>query len=145
MDKRAGSSSGNQIYLNIVKDLAQGNNVDGSTNNTTFFQNRYINYLNNSHSSLRACNGTPAVLGGNYWNGLRVRNPSTGDVSFFNFIIDSAGHLSTATGPYEDKFPYVSDNLGKSGAIAITLPAAGGVMAAGARRPSPGSRWAAFS
>ena len=132
----SGGSSANQLYLNIVKDLAQGNNVDGSTNDTKFFQNRYINTTQQFSFQPAGVQWDASLfLGGNYWNGTSATgNPSTGGDGFFNFIIDGAGHMSTNAGPYRDKFPYLSDNLGKPGAIAISLPAAGAFMAAGSRK-----------
>lgn len=132
---QTGGSTGNLIYQNIFKDLQYPNIIGSDTTATQFFQNRFINFSGN-YSLFPADVKWDAgpIIGGNYWAGFPAQGNPSSTTPYTNFTIDLAGNRSSSAGPYLDRYPYQSENLGKQAQIRIQTPVAGQIAAAGSQK-----------
>jgi hypothetical protein len=151
------ASTGVTLYENTITDVNNRAIINGNTTNTQFFRNRFLNGSNNPLPPSNGRQGltysfTPAgvqwdasrFLGGNHWSDFTQAsgNPDTFH-QYKGFVYDGT-HGPDGNGPYVDKFPYSSDNLGAVpyGVYSVTAwePVSGQVLAAGTTKTV---RWTA--
>jgi uncharacterized protein (TIGR03437 family) len=125
------ASSGARLYSNVIQNLAEGEYFDPNTSATSLYLNRHFNvpaHYSFSPAAVQWDSGSP-VLGGNFYSDFSAANgnPSNGSTPYTNIYQNAAG----AKGMYQDRYPYQSENLGKSYGVVALLPAAGTMLAAG--------------
>ena len=105
---RLQSTSGNQIFLNVLHNNAQGVHAYSGSTASNYFLNRHLNPMANyadAGSSITFDGG--AVFGGNYQPGGKVLT---------------------------DAFPYTNEQLGRAPSVSVTLPVAGTFASIGSRK-----------
>lgn len=142
------ASSGLRVFENTVTDVNNRAIVEGTTQTTRFFRNRFLTGSNNplappgrqgltySLSPAGVQWDASRFLGGNHW----AEFAASGNPDPFNpyrgFVYDGV-HGIDGRGPYTDAFPYQSEHLGATYAtysVAVVEPTAGRVLAAGAKK-----------
>ena len=105
---RLQSTSGNQIFLNLLHNNSQGVHAYSGAAASNYFLNRHLNPMANyadTGSSVTFDGGT--VFAGNYQSGGKVLT---------------------------DAHPYINEQLGRTPSIAVTLPMAGTFASIGSRK-----------
>ncbi len=124
-------SSGEKLYSNVIQNLAEAEYIDAATTSGSLYLNRHFNspaHYSLSPSGMQWDSGS-TVLGGSFYSdfGSANGNPSNGSTPYTNIF----NNLSGGRGSYEDRYPYQSEQLGRSYGVAMQLPAAGASLAAG--------------
>jgi len=140
------ASSSVNVYENTITDVNNRAFITGTTTNTQFFRNRFLNGANNPNAPPGRQGLTypysPAsiqwdgsrTLGGNHWSEFSAANGNP-DLShqYKGFVYDLV-HGLDGNGPYADRFPYQSAHLGAPYAtysVSTVEPVAGSVLATG--------------
>ncbi len=118
------------VYSNVIRDLAQGEQIDSSANGISLYLNRHFNTTN--HYTFNGANvqwdSGSAVLGGSFFSDFTSANgnPSNGATPYTN-IINQQGQ----TGTYADRYPYQSESLGRPYLVQSVYPQAGAQIPVG--------------
>ena len=122
------TTSNNVIYGNTFRDVQIGVQAFSDVTSNAYCRNRNLNgkeqHATPSASIAFDCADT--YLGGNYWSTHNGIGP------FEGVIYTPAGNTG---GPYVDRYPFPSDNVGETPAVSqILQPAAGKSLAAGSQK-----------
>lgn len=156
LPQRANVGSGSvKLYENTITDVNARALVYGTTTNTVFFRNRFLNGSNNPFAPAGRQGLTysfaPAgvqwdgsrFLGGNHWSEFSVANGNPDSAHWYRGFVYDSVHGPDGNGPYADMVPYQSEHLGAPWAtysVQTIEPVAGSVLAAGTQKTI---RWVA--
>ena len=122
------STQNNFLYGNTFRDVKIGVQAFSDVTSNSYCRNRHLNAIE-QHATTPAtivfdCSDT--YLGGNFWSNHNGIGP------FEGVIYTPAGNTG---GPYVDRYPFPSDNVGETPAVSQVLqPVAGRSLAAGSQK-----------
>ena len=121
------ATTNSNFYSNTIRDLRIGEQLQDSTSGASFYLNRHINspfHIVYTGNSATFDSGSP-TLGGSYYSDFSSANGNPSSGTPYTNYSDQNG----AVGVAQDRYPFASENLGKSYAIALRIPSAGSYLA----------------
>ena len=116
------------IYENIAKDFLNNTFIYENVSSTSLFRNRHFNITNTfTFSPSTVTWDAGSFIGGNYWSGHTATGNPSQTTPYTNIIHDAPGNK----GIYQDRFPFESENLGKTYGVVVYEPYADSRVAAG--------------